>query len=97
VVWIIEGNNASARNATTKSDMIVEDAVERGGDCRSARINQLRIRRNLMEEKVNYFETQNDQTALANLAAAIEEIDIEITALTTGQPNGFCAGLGADN
>lgn len=97
VVWIIEGNNASVRNATSNSDAIIEDAVYHGGDCRSARLNQLRIRRNLLAEKVNDPRTQDDQTALANLTAAIEEIDIEISALLNGQPNNFCTYLNADN
>lgn len=97
VVWIVEGNNASVRNATSKSDLLVEDAVSSGGDCRSARLNQLRIRRNLLQEKVNFFVTQGDQAALANFTAAIEQVDTEMHALTTGQPSTFCASLGADN
>ena len=47
-IWMASGNNAAAMTAINESDLITANFVSQGGDCRSSRLNQLRVRREML-------------------------------------------------
>jgi hypothetical protein len=96
VIWLVSGNDAASRTSTTAADEITIQFVEKGGDCRSARLNQLQIRRKLLVEKLDDPLVKNSPNLEDKIYTEIGQVDDEIQKLTSGQPSLFCARFGAD-
>jgi hypothetical protein len=96
VLWMIKGNNAATNSSITTADSLAARMVEEGGDCRTARLNQLRVRRKLLLDKLDDPLVTKDAALQGKIYTAIGEVDNEIQALTGGQANNFCERLGKD-
>ena len=94
--WMVEGNGAAASSATTASDLLVIDFVEQGGDCRSARLNQLQTRRNILVQQLDDALVKKNLNVQSNINEEIGRVDDEIQKILAGDPNLFCTQIGAD-
>ena len=95
-IWMTSGNNAAVRTAINESDLITANFVSQGGDCRAARLNQLRVRQEMLVRQLDDPTVENDLVVKDNINQMLGEIDTEINAILGEAPNLFCAQLGAD-
>jgi len=96
-IWMTTGNNAAVRTSINESDLMTANFVDQGGDCRSARMNQLRIRQEMLVKQLDDPVVENDLVVQDNIYQMLGDIDHEINGLLGEADNLFCAQLGADN
>ena len=96
-IWITSGNNAAVRTAINDSDRITANFVVQGGNCRAARLNQLRTRQEMLVRQLDDPTVENDIVVKDNINQMLGDIDTEIQSILGEQENLFCARLGADN
>ena len=95
-IWMTSGNNAAVRTAINESDRITANFVDQGGDCRAARLNQLRTRQEMLVRQLDDPTVENDIVVKDNINQMLGDIDTEIQSILGEAQNLFCAQLGAD-
>jgi hypothetical protein len=95
-IWMTSGNNAAVRTAINESDLITANFVSQGGNCRSARLNQLRTRQEMLVRQLDDPVVEKDLVVQDNIYHMLGEVDTEIQSILGESENLFCARLGAD-
>ncbi len=96
VIWLVNGNDAASSSSITTADSLTEKFVRQGGDCRSTRLNQMRVRRDLLMQKLDDPKVVEAPLLQERIYAEVGIVDSEINALTGGERNEFCSRLGSD-
>ena len=96
-IWITSGNNAAVQTAINESDRITANFVVQGGNCRAARLNQLRTRQEMLIRQLDDPTVENDIVVKDNINQMLGDVDTEIQSILGDAENSFCARLGADN
>jgi hypothetical protein len=95
-IWMTSGNNAAVRTSINESDRITANFVSQGGNCRAARLNQLRTRQEMLVRQLDDPTVENDIVVKDNINQMLGDVDSEIQSILGEADNLFCAQLGAD-
>jgi hypothetical protein len=80
---LAQGNPAAAQSANEKSESLVRDRIQAGGDCRT-------LARNMYTHRLNALQTQAGRAPSAELTEQINQTRAVLGQLSAGQPVAFC-------
>jgi len=95
-IWMTSGNSAAVQTAINDSDRITANFVAQGGNCRNARLNQLRTRQEMLIRQLDDPAVKNDIVVKNDINQMLGDVDSEIQSILGEAENSFCARLGAD-
>lgn len=93
-IWMTSGNNAAVQTAMNESDRITANFVVQGGNCRTARLNQLRTRQEMLIRQLDDPTVENDIVVKDNINQMLGDVDTEIQAIIGEAENLFCDRIG---
>lgn len=80
---LAQGNSAAAQAANEKSESLVRDRIQAGGDCRT-------LARNMYTHRLNALQTQIGRAPSADLNEQLNQTQAQLNLLSAGQPVAFC-------
>ena len=80
---LAQGSSAAAQSATEKSESLVRDRIQAGGDCRT-------LARNMFTHRFNALQTQAGRAPSDALTEPLNQTREQLGLLSAGQPIPFC-------
>ena len=89
-IWMVNGNEAAAQSAMDKSDKMVIESIDQGMDCKSALLNQMRIRREMLIRQLDNPSVENDIVTKDNINQMIGKVDDQILRNNSLEGDWYC-------
>ncbi|HEY4666526.1 MAG TPA: hypothetical protein VIH26_04410, partial [Anaerolineales bacterium] len=80
---LAQGNSDAAQAANEKSESLVRDRIQAGGDCRT-------LARNMYTHRQNALQIQIGRAPSADLNEQLNQTQAQLNLLSAGQPVEFC-------